>query len=111
MRDLTVNIENNSYVGRVYEDDRIILELSEETLLKVFTEKFLEEVLIMNITLSSYLYEKLLANLPKYKVMRVYKNTNRRDVLEKNLGLEEAKKIVSSFPNREKSMVIFVKQK
>jgi ribosomal protein L7/L12 len=47
---------------------------------------------------------------PKYKVFKVYRNSARREILYKNLSLEEAKRIVNSFPNRKKSMVCFTKQ-
>lgn len=47
---------------------------------------------------------------PKYIVFKVYRNSARREILHRNMSLEEAKRIVNSFPNRKKSMVCFTKQ-
>ena len=46
----------------------------------------------------------------KYKVVRVYRNSDRKTLIEKNLTLDEAKRLVNSFPDSEKSMVVFYKQ-
>jgi (2Fe-2S) ferredoxin len=47
---------------------------------------------------------------PKYMVFKVYRNSARREILYKNLSLEEAKRIVNTFPDRKKLMVCFTKQ-
>lgn len=46
----------------------------------------------------------------KYKVFRVYRNSARHVVLQKNLTRDEAIRIVNAFPDSEKSMVCFTKQ-
>lgn len=48
--------------------------------------------------------------MEKYKVYRVYRNSGRRVTIEKNLSREQAQKLVQSFPDSEKSMVVFTKQ-
>jgi len=45
-----------------------------------------------------------------YKVYRVYRNSCRKKVIEKNLTIEEARRLVNSFADNEKSMVVFTKQ-
>lgn len=45
-----------------------------------------------------------------YKVVRVYRNTGKRVVLQRNLSLEQAKSLVKSFPGCLNSMVCFFKQ-
>ena len=45
----------------------------------------------------------------KYKVVKVFRKSGRREILEKNLTLEEAKRVVSRYPNSNTSMVIFTK--
>lgn len=47
---------------------------------------------------------------PKYKVVRVYRNTGRKVILQRNLSLEEAKRLINAFPNCLNSMVCFYKQ-
>lgn len=46
----------------------------------------------------------------KYKVVKIFAKSARRQVLEKNLTLEQAKRIVNSFPDSTKSMICFTKQ-
>lgn len=46
----------------------------------------------------------------KYRVVKVYRNSGRRTVLQKNLTRDEAKKIVNAFPDNQKTMVCFTKQ-
>jgi len=48
--------------------------------------------------------------MEKYKVVRVSRKSGRKTILEKNLTLDEAKRIVKSFPDSQKSMVVFYKQ-
>ena len=44
-----------------------------------------------------------------YKVVKIYKST-RREVLRRGLTRDEAKAMVSRYPNRSRSMVVFFKQ-
>ena len=46
----------------------------------------------------------------RYKVYKVYRNSGRRQAIEKNLSREQAQRLVQSFPNSEKSMVVFTQQ-
>ncbi len=45
-----------------------------------------------------------------YKVVKIFRVSRRHQVLERNLTREEAKKIVQSFPDSNRSMVVFYKQ-
>lgn len=45
-----------------------------------------------------------------YKVIKIYRKSNRREIIERDLSLEEAKKLTNSFPDRSGSMVVFCKQ-
>jgi hypothetical protein len=45
----------------------------------------------------------------KYKVVKVFRKSGRREVLEKNLTLEEARRVVERYPNSNTSMVVFMK--
>lgn len=47
---------------------------------------------------------------PKYRIVRVYRNTGKKLTLQRNLTLEEAKRLVNSFPSCLNSMVVFYKQ-
>lgn len=47
---------------------------------------------------------------PKYRVVRVYRNTGKKITLCRNLTLSEAKGLVNSYPNCLNSMVVFYKQ-
>ena len=42
-----------------------------------------------------------------YTVYKVFRNSGRRVILERNLTLEEAKRVVNRYPNSNTSMVIF----
>jgi len=46
----------------------------------------------------------------KFKVERVYRDSDRRNPIERDLTREEAMKLVNSFPDKEDSMVVFNKQ-
>ncbi len=46
----------------------------------------------------------------KYKVFRVYRNSERKTILRRNLTKDEAKKMVNAFPDSKKTMVCFTKQ-
>jgi hypothetical protein len=45
-----------------------------------------------------------------YKVVKIFRVSRRHQILEKGLTLEEAKRIVQSFPDSNRSMVVFYKQ-
>lgn len=45
-----------------------------------------------------------------YKVVKIFRVSRRHQVLERNLTREEAQKIVQSFPDSNRSMVVFYKQ-
>ena len=45
-----------------------------------------------------------------YKVVKVFRISSRRQVLRRGLTREEAKMVVNSYPNSNKSMVVFMKQ-
>ena len=45
-----------------------------------------------------------------YKVVKVFRISSRRQVLRRGLTREEAKRVVNSYPNSNKSMVVFMKQ-
>lgn len=45
-----------------------------------------------------------------YKVYRVFRKSNRREVIRRGLSREEAKAIVNSYPDSNTSMVVFDKQ-
>jgi len=46
----------------------------------------------------------------KYKVVRVYRESDRRQTIQKNLSREQAQALVKAFPNSPKSMVVFTAQ-
>jgi len=46
----------------------------------------------------------------KYKVFKVYRKSGRKIVLQRDLTRDDAKKIVNSFPDSQKSMVCFTEQ-
>ena len=46
----------------------------------------------------------------KWKIERIYRDSDRRDPIERDLTFDEAKKLVKSFPDKEDSMVVFNKQ-
>ena len=45
-----------------------------------------------------------------YKVMKFFRKSGRRQVIRKGLTLEEAKALVSSYPDSNNHMVVFTKQ-
>lgn len=45
-----------------------------------------------------------------YKVTKIYRVSNRREVLERGLTRDEAKRVVNSYPDSSRSMVVFSKQ-
>jgi len=46
----------------------------------------------------------------KYKVVKIMRVSNRRQVLERNLTEAEAQRVVSRYPNSSRSMVVYFKQ-
>lgn len=46
-----------------------------------------------------------------YKVMRVFRNSGRKRSIKRDLTKSEAQEIVKSFPDSQRSMVCFFKQK
>jgi hypothetical protein len=45
-----------------------------------------------------------------YKVVKIFRISNRREILRRNLTREEAKTVVNSYPDSNRSMVVFYKQ-
>lgn len=45
-----------------------------------------------------------------YKVLKLYSKSRRREVIRRGLTLEEAKRLVNSYPDSTTSMVVFTKQ-
>ena len=45
-----------------------------------------------------------------FKVVKIMRVSNRRQVLERNLTEEEARRVVARFPNSSRSMVVYFKQ-
>ena len=45
-----------------------------------------------------------------YKVLKLYNKSRRREVIRRGLTLEEAKRLVNSYPDSKTSMVVFTKQ-
>ena len=47
--------------------------------------------------------------MDRYKVVKIFRVSGRRKVLETGLTLSEAKRVVKSYPNNSRSMVVFFK--
>lgn len=45
-----------------------------------------------------------------YKVVKIFRKSQRKEVIERGLTRDEAKRVVNSFPDSSKSMVVFMKQ-
>ena len=45
-----------------------------------------------------------------YKVVKIFRKSHRREVIERGLTRDEAKRLVNSFPDSSRSMVVFMKQ-
>lgn len=45
-----------------------------------------------------------------YKVYKIFRKSNRREVIRRGLTREEAKSLVNSYPDSNTSMVVFDKQ-
>lgn len=46
----------------------------------------------------------------KYKVVKIMRVSGRRQILERNLTRDEAKRVVNRYPDSSRSMVVFYKQ-
>lgn len=49
-------------------------------------------------------------NSSRYKVVKVFRVSGRRQILERGLTEKEAQRVVQSFPDSNRSMVIYTKQ-
>lgn len=54
--------------------------------------------------------EKNIIYLGPYKVVKIMRVSGRRKVLRRGLSLEEAKRVVNSYPDSSRSIVVFMKQ-
>jgi hypothetical protein len=45
-----------------------------------------------------------------YKVVKIFRKSNKRQVLRRGLTIDEAKRVVNSYPYSNTSMVVFCKQ-
>ncbi len=45
-----------------------------------------------------------------YKVVKIYSKSSRRQVIERNLTIEQAKAMVNASPDNSRSMLVFMKQ-
>jgi len=45
-----------------------------------------------------------------YKVVKIFRVSRRHEIIEKNLTRQQAQRLVQSFPNSNRSMVVFYKQ-
>ena len=45
-----------------------------------------------------------------YKVVKIFRKSQRKEVIERNLTRSEAQRLVQSFPDKNNSMVVFYKQ-
>ena len=45
-----------------------------------------------------------------YKVVKIFRKSNRRELIRRNLTIDEAKRLVNSYPDSNTSMVVFCKQ-
>ena len=45
-----------------------------------------------------------------YKVIKIFRKSNRRELIRRNLSIDEAKRLVNSYPDKNNSMVVFYKQ-
>lgn len=49
-------------------------------------------------------------NMPRFKVYKVGRKSGRRSIIRKNLTENEARQLVKSFPNSNRSMVCYTRQ-
>ena len=45
-----------------------------------------------------------------YKVVKIFRKSNRRELIRRNLSIDEAKRLVNSYPDKNNSMIVFYKQ-
>jgi len=45
-----------------------------------------------------------------YKVVKIFRVSGRREIIERGLTIEQAKRVVISYPDSKKSMVVFEKK-
>ena len=45
-----------------------------------------------------------------YKVVKIYRKSGRREVLSRDLNIDEAKRVVNSYPDSNRHIVCFMKQ-
>ena len=45
-----------------------------------------------------------------YKVVKIFRKSNRREIIRRNLTIDEAKRVVNSYPDSNNSIVVFFKQ-
>ena len=45
-----------------------------------------------------------------YKVIKVFRVSGRREIIERDLTIEQAKRVVNSYPDSNRSIVVFTKQ-
>jgi hypothetical protein len=45
-----------------------------------------------------------------YKVVKIFRKSNRRELIRRNLTIDEAKRLVNSYPDSNTSIVVFFKQ-
>jgi hypothetical protein len=45
-----------------------------------------------------------------YKVVKIFRVSGRRKIIERGLTIEEAKRLVNSYPDSSRSIVVFTKQ-
>lgn len=45
-----------------------------------------------------------------YKVVKIFRKSNRRELISRNLTIDEAKRLVNSYPDSNTSIVVFFKQ-
>lgn len=45
-----------------------------------------------------------------YKVVKIFRVSQRRQILGRGLTIDQAKRLVNSYPNSTRSMVVFTKQ-
>jgi hypothetical protein len=48
-------------------------------------------------------------DIERYKVVKIFRKSGRREILEKNLTLDQARRVVERYPNSNTSMVVFTK--
>ena len=79
--------------------------------LKIYETHEHVQILSVNGNLISKDYDiKKLEIIPLFKVYKVFRKSQRRQLIEKNLTREQAQRLVQSFPDSNTSMVVFNRQ-